>query len=118
MKENPKTIDRSTYCPSRLNFWNESYSIACHLKSIELPPEQAGFRKGRSCAEQVLSLTNYSESGYQQGLKTGLTLIDLTAAYDTVWKQGLLFKLITPSHVWRSAISYATCLHSKNILHK
>lgn len=60
-----------------------------------LPPEQAGFRVGRSCAEQVLSLTNHIELGYQKGLKTGLVLIDLTAAYDTVWKQGILYKLIS-----------------------
>lgn len=29
------------------------------------PSEQAGFRKNRSCAEQVLSLTNHIESGFQ-----------------------------------------------------
>ena len=59
-----------------------------------LPPGQAGFRKGRSCQEQVLTLTNHIESGFQKRLKTGVVLIDLTAAYDTVWRNGLLFKLI------------------------
>lgn len=56
--------------------------------------EQAGFRKDRSCAEQVLTLTNHIEVGYQRKLKTGAVFIDLTAAYDTVWKKGLLFKFI------------------------
>lgn len=41
-----------------------------------LPKEQAGFRKGRSCDDQVLSLTNYIETGYQQNLKTGVVFID------------------------------------------
>lgn len=59
-----------------------------------LPPEQAGFRKKRSCEEQVLSLTNHIENGFQRMLKTGVVLIDLTAAYDTVWKRGLLYKFI------------------------
>lgn len=59
-----------------------------------LPPEQAGFRKSRSCEEQVLTLTNHIEEGFQKQLKTGVVFIDLTAAYDTVWKRGLLYKLI------------------------
>lgn len=57
------------------------------------PPEQAGFRRNRSCDEQVLTLTNYIEDCYQHQLKTGVAFIDLTVAYDTVWKRGLLFKL-------------------------
>lgn len=59
-----------------------------------IPAEQAGFRPKRSCEEQVLTLTNHIESGFQKMLKTGVVLIDLTAAYDTVWKSGLLYKLI------------------------
>lgn len=59
-----------------------------------LPPEQAGFQRNRSCVEQVLSLTNHIESGYQRKLKTGVVFIDLSSAYDTVWEQGLLFKFI------------------------
>ncbi len=59
-----------------------------------VPDEQAGFRSKRSCAEQVLTLTNHIETGFQNKLKTGVVFIDLTAAYDTVWKNGLLYKLI------------------------
>lgn len=59
-----------------------------------IPSEQAGFRKNRGCAEQVMSLTNHIENGFQKKLKTGAVFIDLTAAYDTVWKKGLLYKLI------------------------
>ncbi|KAI5696758.1 hypothetical protein M8J76_012403 [Diaphorina citri] len=59
-----------------------------------IPPEQAGFRSGRNCTDQVLCLTNYIENGFQLGLKTAAAFVDLTAAYDTVWKKGLLLKLI------------------------
>ena len=58
-----------------------------------LPPEQAGFRSCRNCCDQVLTLTNYIETGFQKKLKTGVAFVDLTAAYDTVWKDGLLYKL-------------------------
>lgn len=59
-----------------------------------IPREQAGFRIGRSCTDQVLSLTNFIENGFQRKLKTGVVFVDLTAAYDTVWKRGLMYKLL------------------------
>lgn len=62
------------------------------LESI--PIEQSGFRPNRSCTDQVLSLTTHIEAGYQKKQKTSVAFIDLSAAYDTVWRQGLLYKLI------------------------
>lgn len=58
-----------------------------------LPVEQAGFRENRGCAEQVLALTTLVENGFQNIMKTNVAFIDLTAAYDTVWRYGLLYKL-------------------------
>lgn len=58
-----------------------------------LPATQAGFRKGRSCCEQVLALTTYIEQGFQKKKKTGVVFLDLTSAYDTVWINGLLLKV-------------------------
>jgi hypothetical protein len=54
-----------------------------------LPIEQAGFRPNRNCCDQVLALISYIESGFQNGV----VFVDLTAAYDTVWKDGLIHKL-------------------------
>ena len=45
-----------------------------------IPPEQAGFRSGRSCAVQVLFLTNYIENGFQRCLEADVVFVDLTAA--------------------------------------
>ncbi|VVC38778.1 Reverse transcriptase domain [Cinara cedri] len=59
-----------------------------------IPVEQAGFRPGRSCSDQVLSLTTYIEAGFRNRLKSAAVFIDLTAAYDTVWRQGLLYRLL------------------------
>lgn len=60
-----------------------------------VPEEQAGFRPHGSCADQVLSSTTHIEVGFQQRLKTAVVYIDLTAAFDTVWREGLLFKLLS-----------------------
>ncbi|XP_039283045.1 uncharacterized protein LOC120351099 [Nilaparvata lugens] len=49
-----------------------------------LPQEQAGFREGRSCEEQVLSITTYIEHGFERKLKSGAVFLDLSSAYDTV----------------------------------
>lgn len=59
-----------------------------------IPLEQAGFRPGRNCTDQVLSLTNHIEAGFQKKLKTSVAFIDLSAAYDTVWREGLLYKFL------------------------
>ncbi len=58
-----------------------------------LTPDQAGFRPGRSCCGQVLNLTQYIEDGFEQNKITGVVLVDLSAAYDTVNHRALLLKL-------------------------
>jgi Reverse transcriptase (RNA-dependent DNA polymerase) len=59
-----------------------------------VPDSQAGFHLHRSCTEQVLALTSHIETGFERKLKTGTVYIDLTAAYDTVWRDGLMLKFI------------------------
>ena len=67
-----------------------------------LPKEQAGFRKGCSTVGQVAKLTDIIEGAYDEKEITGSVFIDLTAAYDTVWHQGLRVKLqrmLTSNHL-------------------
>jgi hypothetical protein len=46
------------------------------------------------CTEQVLALTSHIEAGFQRKLKTGVVFIVLTAASDTVWRDGLMLKFM------------------------
>jgi len=64
--------------------------ITTHQARLGDHHEQAGFRQGRSTGDQVLALTTFIENGFQLNQKTGAVFLDLTAAYDTVWHQGLL----------------------------
>ena len=58
----------------------------------QLTPDQAGFRPGRSCCDQLLNLTQFIENGYEEKQTTGTVFVDLTAAYDTVNHRLLLNK--------------------------
>ena len=69
------------------------YNRISPILNANIPPEQAGFRPERSCCDQVLALTAHIENGFEQKKKTAVALIDLTGAYDTVWKKGLLYKV-------------------------
>ena len=60
----------------------------------QLPPEQAGIRHGRSTTDQVTLLTDDIEAGFEHNQKVGVALVDITAAYDTVWLRGLHLKLL------------------------
>jgi hypothetical protein len=64
------------------------------LIDAAVPVSQAGFRKNCSCTEQVMALTSHIEAGFERKLKTGTIFIDLTAAYDTVWRDGLKLKFM------------------------
>ena len=60
------------------------------------PPPQNffGFRKNRSTADQVTLLTQDIQNSFQQKMKTLAVFVDLTKAFDKVWKEGLLYKLL------------------------
>ncbi|KAF0735685.1 Uncharacterized protein FWK35_00030260, partial [Aphis craccivora] len=69
------------------------YNSRHHEWGYEANDENAGFHKGRSCCEQVLTLTSSSEAGYQKCMKTGVILMDLSSVHDTVRRERLLLKL-------------------------
>ena len=69
---------------------------------LQLPHEQAGFRKGRSTVDQVTQITQDIEDCFEANETAGAVLVDLTAAYDTVWRFGLilkLFRMLPDSHM-------------------
>lgn len=68
------------------------YNRVSDTINTNTPKEQAGFNK--SCCDQVLSITTRIEKGYEDQMKTAIVFIDLTAAYDTVWREGLITKFL------------------------
>ena len=54
--------------------------------------DQAGFRAGRSCEDQVLRLSHSISNGFQcqPAKRSVLALLDFSKAYDTVWRNRLL----------------------------
>ena len=94
----PETSPRS-YCPISLLCTTYKLLEQILLTRIEpiidklLPKEQAGFQKGHSTVDQVAILTETIEDAFDKKEIMGSVFIDLTAAYDTVWHQGLHVKL-------------------------
>ena len=59
--------------------------------------EQAGFRRRRCCEDQVLRLSQSISDGFQSvpSQRTALALLGYSKAYDKVWREALLDKLIS-----------------------
>ena len=57
-------------------------------------PEQAGFRRYRSTEDQTTHLAQVIEDAFQAQKVTLAVFIDLQKAFDKVWKDGLLVKLL------------------------
>ena len=57
--------------------------------------QQAGFRKGRSCEDQIIKLIQDISDGFQskQMKRTVMALLDYSKAYDRTWRERLLSKL-------------------------
>ena len=80
----------------RLQQWAERENL--------IPPSQAGFRRHRSTVDALCSLLQPSFDGlqHQPMHRTILVAIDFRAAFDTVWKDGLLKNLAEARipHLW------------------
>ena len=59
-----------------------------------LSQTQAGFRPNRTVEDQLLRLTQEISDGFQERHRSVLVLLDYSKAYDKVWRDGLLSKLI------------------------
>ena len=66
-----------------------------HLESNNVPsPTQTGYRKHRSTEDQLAYLVENIEDAFQEKRKVLAVLFDLSNAFDKVWKEGLLVKLL------------------------
>ena len=73
---------------NRLSWWLEAKSL--------LNPWQAGFCKRRCTTDQCLRLSQFVSDGFQPTNKerTVLMIFNYSKAYDTVWRTGLLQKML------------------------
>ena len=66
-----------------------------HLEKNDLlSPIQSGFRRHRGTEDQIAYLTQDVEDAFQKKMKTLAVFVDLKSAFDKVWKEGLLIKLL------------------------
>lgn len=56
--------------------------------------EQFGFKNQHSTTQQVLRITESVSLGFNKNKSTGMVLLDLRKAYDSVWTDGLVYKLL------------------------
>jgi hypothetical protein len=68
---------------------HSTFDRRCNVTSIN----QAGFRQHLSYTEQVMVLTMHIEAFFEHQLKNGAVFVDLTTAYDTVWRENFFWKL-------------------------
>jgi endonuclease/exonuclease/phosphatase family metal-dependent hydrolase len=57
-------------------------------------PTQFGFRNNHSTVHQVLRITESAAFCFNKHRSTGMVLLDVEKAFDTVWHNGLLHKLL------------------------
>lgn len=58
-----------------------------------IPNEQFGFKPGHSTCHQLLRVTNNIKEGFSAGKSTGMVLLDVEKAYDSVWQDATVHKL-------------------------
>lgn len=102
-KPNKPKHNPSSYRPiSLLSNLGKLYEKLIHFRLYEItenlniiPNEQFGFRKEHSTVHQISRIKNKIESNKRNKKSTGLLLLDIEKAFDTIWHHGLIFKLIT-----------------------
>lgn len=77
--------------------------LTAHVEANNcLNPEQFGFRSGHSAPQQALRVVHEIRKMKQNRKSTGVLMLDIAKAFDTVWHNGLIFKLNeinTPTYI-------------------
>lgn len=59
-----------------------------------IAPEQFGFHKGHSTVHQLIRVENMIHRNKRLSNNTAMALLDVEKAFDNVWQEGLLHKLV------------------------
>lgn len=71
-----------------------SNRLSFHMESNQLLNRiQSGFRKNRSCTDQLIRLQTAAQKAISNQEYMICVFLDIEKAYDMLWRQGLLFKL-------------------------
>lgn len=101
-KPGKSKTDISSYRPiSLLNIIGKLFEIVLKSRIDQfvglnniLPNEQFGFRREYSTQHQALRIFQHVKSALKEKQSTGLVLFDIEKAFDRVWHNALIFKLI------------------------
>ena len=82
---------------------------------IEHVPEQAGFRPCKYCtsSSHVLNITQHIEDDFESGKITGILIVDLPVAYDTVNHRRLLEKFYNVTRDYRLMCTIHTLVENR-----
>ncbi|GBO40569.1 putative RNA-directed DNA polymerase from transposon X-element [Araneus ventricosus] len=115
IKPGKNAQDPSSYRPINLLSALSKIAEAIILIRIEdtiddqLIPYRFGFRKNLSTVQQLLRNTGFIREGMDEGWDTGAVFLDIAKAFDRVWTDGLLYKLIVlriPGSIIRPMATY------------
>lgn len=71
-----------------------THSITWALEmNKKLPPNQAGFREGKSVLDHILTLEAKIKEGFNRSLITYAIYLDLCHAYDSTWHKAIQYKM-------------------------
>lgn len=59
-----------------------------------IPSEQFGFRREHNTIQPLMRIRKTIKTNFEQQKSTGMILLDIKAAFDTVWHDGLIYKMI------------------------
>ena len=59
-----------------------------------ISPNQSGFRPGDSCVNQLIAITHEIYKLFDDGLEVRGVFLHISKAFDKVWHEGLLLKLL------------------------
>ena len=81
-------------CVSKIYNRIISQTVSNFIEEHDLLTEvQGGFRKDRRCEDHIFVLKSIIATRQAEGKKTYLTFLDFKKAFDTVWREGLLFAI-------------------------